>query len=130
MIKKQHPAKPIIFVPKTLAKGLEGLLGKAVSSIEFVQNYVQIRFDGPCLTAYTLPKVTNHGRDYCFGDDNYRDVLCATIGSKISGTSVDKDGVSISCDNGIGVNVSLQEADYIGPEALQFIDDHGNIWVA
>ena len=36
---------------------LSVLIGHQLSSVEFVQDYLQLRFDGPCLTAVTHPRV-------------------------------------------------------------------------
>jgi hypothetical protein len=41
---------------QTLADTLGKLLGHTLGSVEFVGDYVQLWFDGPCMTAYTLPK--------------------------------------------------------------------------
>jgi hypothetical protein len=38
--------------PKTFDDALKQLIGEQLSSIEFVQDYLQLRFDGPCLTVY------------------------------------------------------------------------------
>jgi hypothetical protein len=44
-------------MPHQVANPLELLEGTQLSSVEFVQDYVQLRFDGPTLTAVTPPRV-------------------------------------------------------------------------
>lgn len=41
--------------------------------VEFVQDYVQLRFDGPTLTAFVWPVVSFSGKAVHFGESRYRD---------------------------------------------------------
>src|SRR5690242_9135647 len=50
--------------------------GSQLSSVEFVQDYVQLRFDGPCLTAITWPVVTVGQQRFRLETPGYRDALC------------------------------------------------------
>ena len=42
----------------TFADALRHLVGLPMASVEFVQDYVQLHFDGPTMTAYTLPTMS------------------------------------------------------------------------
>jgi hypothetical protein len=74
---------------QTLAEALGTLVGHALSSVEFVADYVQLWFDGPCLTAYTPPVVTRESEVINLGQSGYRDILCAQIGCRVERTEVE-----------------------------------------
>ncbi len=114
----------------TLAEALGRLVGHALSSVEFVADYVQLWFDGPCLTAYTLPVVTRESEGISVGQSGYRDILCAQIGSRVERTEVDKQRVAIIFESGAAVSISLRDEDHRGPETLQFsLDPKDRTWV-
>lgn len=114
---------------QTLANALGELVGHVLSSVEFVEDYVQLRFDGPCLTAYTAPIVTWGSESLSLGQPGYRDALCRQIGCRVERAEVDDQQVSIVFESGAAVSISLREDDYRGPEALQFSLDADRIWV-
>jgi len=46
----------------SLVDALQVLIGEQLNSVEFVLDYVQLRFNGPCLSVYTnVQKVTRNG---------------------------------------------------------------------
>jgi hypothetical protein len=109
---------------------LSPIVGSQLSSVEFVQDYVQLRFDGPTLTAFTVPSIiTEHGR-YEWETPGYRDALCSLIGKLVRSTSVCTDQViRIEFEDASAVEVSLRPADYRGPEAAMFTNGPGETWV-
>ena len=115
---------------QTLADALQSLTGRALSSVEFVADYVQLRFDGPNLTAYTRPTVSWGDESYIWGQPGYRDAICRQIGCRVERTAVDNRQASILFEGGAAVLISLHDNDYRGPEALQFTLDKDRIWVA
>jgi hypothetical protein len=62
---------------------LKVLEGRQLSSVEFVQDYVQLHFDGLTLTAVTLPRVSSRSRLIEWGQPDYRDALCGRIGKLV-----------------------------------------------
>ena len=114
---------------QTLADALGNLAGHALSSVEFVADYVQLRFDGPTLTAYSAPTVSWGSESHVWGEPGYRDALCRQIGCRIERTAVDDQQVSIAFESGATVLISLRDDDYRGPEALQLLLDKDRIWV-
>jgi hypothetical protein len=117
-------------VKYTLADALQQLVGVELSSVEFVRDYVQLWFDGPCMTAYTWPTVASVSENLSHGQPGYRDALCMQIGRKVEKTEVDKRRVSVVFEGGVVVSISLLDDDYLGPEALQFrLDGKDRIWV-
>jgi len=114
---------------QALAQGLEKLTGEVLSSVEFVADYVQLRFNGPILSAYTHPTVTSGRETKVWGKPGYRDALCAQIDRRVERTDVTDERASIIYENGTVVSISLRDDDYRGSEALKFSLDDDNLWV-
>jgi hypothetical protein len=110
---------------RTLAEAVQLLEGEQLSSVEFVQDYVQLRFDGPCLTVYTIAQtVTRNNSFIAWGEPGYRDALCNPIAHKVKQTLVvDSERLSLTFDDDSVWSVSLLEGDYRGPEALMYRDN-------
>jgi hypothetical protein len=65
------------------ANPLAAIEGCRLSSVEFVQDYVQLRFDGPVLTAMAPVRVWTDGLCFEWGKQGYRDALCDRIGKSV-----------------------------------------------
>ena len=52
---------------------LQSIVGKQLSSVEFVQDYAQLRFDGPTLTAVTQPIVEVGSEAFRWSEPGFRD---------------------------------------------------------
>jgi hypothetical protein len=116
----------------TLAEAMEKIVGSALSSVTFVADYVQLDFDGPNLTAYTLPIVRLGSQHIQWEQPGYRDALCRQIGRRVERVRVDDQYVSVLFEDSATISISLLDEDYRGPEALQFqLDQKGpeRIWV-
>lgn len=108
------------------------LIDKGLSSIEFVRDYIQYRFDGPCLTAITDPFVIIEQKQYYQSDSGFCDILLGFIGLTVKKTSLRKSEIiSIHFPAGRSINISLQPEDSKGrsAEAVNFIDGFGGRWV-
>ena len=116
-------------INQTLADGLEKIVGEKLSSVEFVMDYVQFRFSGPVLSAFTQPTVTRGHETKTWGEAGYADALCKQIGRRVERTAVNDEHVSIAYENGTLVLISLRDDDYRGPEALKFSLDKDHVWV-
>jgi hypothetical protein len=100
---------------------LEKIVGEQLSSVEFVRDYVQLRFDGPTLTAFVLPTLKSPDRTIRFGDQGYRDELCARISHHVSAAYLrEGDAVIVEFDDGTEIRISLKPEDRVGPEAGHF----------
>jgi hypothetical protein len=62
----------------------ESIINEQLSSVEFVQDYLQLHFDGNTLTCYAWPVVILNGTHYTFKDNGYRDALCNLIALKVN----------------------------------------------
>lgn len=115
----------------TVSAGLLAeLVGMEMSSVTFVRDYVQLTFDGPCLTALTMPVVNHpHGRFY-HGNSGYRDALCNQIGHGIKAVEITSDRLALVFENEAHVVISLLDEDYVGPEAFNYTSLDGRFVVA
>ena len=57
----------------------KSIIGEQLSSVVFVQDYLQLHFDGNVLTCYSWPKIQILDVSFDFQDNGYRDALCAFI---------------------------------------------------
>jgi hypothetical protein len=106
---------------------LQRLVGEKLSSVTFVMDYVQLRFDGPLLTAYTGPDVTFGGKVFAWGKPGFRDALCERIGAIVRQAEVvNDDAIRLRFSDGGVISISLKSEDYVGPEAAQLTDSTGD----
>jgi len=61
----------------------KAIIGEQLSSVEFVQDYLQLHFDGNTLAFYEWPEINLQTLRYQVGDMNYRNALCKLISHKI-----------------------------------------------
>jgi len=112
----------------TICDGLACIIGEELSSVEFVRDYVQLRFDGPVLTVLTPPTMQVDGEVYPWARLGFRDALCAQIGHAVAHVSCYSDALAIEFNTGSVFRISLRDEDYTGPEALMFTAA-GKYWV-
>ena len=119
-----HQVDPIPEQPLSM------LIGRQLSSVEFVQDYLQLRFDGPCLTAITHPRVRVGQLWWEWGKPGYRDQLCDRIG-KVVTKAVISEGqeVRLVFDDGTCILISLSPDDYRAAEAVIFESGDQGSWV-
>jgi hypothetical protein len=100
---------------------LSAIEGQELSSVTFVQDYLQLEFNGPVLTLFIWPEVFRSEGSYAFGEPGYRDMLCGEIANTVSTTSWET-GVAIELEfeSGVIFRTSLRDEDYDGPEAGQY----------
>lgn len=108
-----------------MTKTPNDLVGRNLSSVEFVQDYLQLRFDGPCLTVNAPLTVEAGGSKVRFGSPGFCDVLCNEIGKAVTRVEVSpSDRLVIVLEGEATVAVSLREDEQVSPEAavLSFDD--------
>jgi len=101
------------------------LVGRQLSSVEFVRDYVQLRFDGPCLTALNLPSISRDSIVVRSGDSGFRDELCAQIGVEVAAVAISDEQLALTFNTSVTFSVSLRKEDYTGPEALNYAGTDG-----
>ena len=105
------------------------LIGEQLSAVTFVQDYLQLHFDGPCLTGYLFPVVRVAGDGFQLGESGYRDALCRLIGEAIENVVMQPDQeFCLVFVTGSSITFSLKEEDRNGPEAIMIQDANKETW--
>jgi len=100
---------------------IESIVGEQLSSVEFVKDYVQLRFDGPTVTAFVWPIVSFSGKAVRWGEPSYKDELCARIGHTVQTAALRKgEAVVVLFEDGGEISISLRLEDRVGSEAGHF----------
>lgn len=111
---------------------VKALLGEKVNSICFVEDYVELHFNGPYLRCLTAPIFTLYGEEFRFPDPGSREALCAFIGLEVTGAEVeDEVAIRLRFHSGDTLTVPLDQGSRIGPEAAHmrlFKDPVMYIW--
>jgi hypothetical protein len=115
--------------PVTLADALARIVGRSLSSVTFVADYVQFDFNGPRLTAFTMPTVSSGSNRIVLGEPGSLDALCKQIDRRVENVAIDDHHVSIRFEGNREVSISLLDKDYVGPEALTFSCDNEKVWI-
>ncbi len=103
---------------------VSALEGQELSTVEFVADYLRLRFDGPMLTFYAWPHVLLSDFSIAFGEPEYRNALCAQIGEMVSTAKLEElDSVTVEFESGTVIALSLREEDLDGPESGNYSED-------
>jgi hypothetical protein len=115
---------------QTEEKSLQMLIGEQLSAVTFVQDYLQLHFDGPCLTIFSHAVVMLGDKTFHEGKPGFRDALCNNIAKKVTEARVAYgDSISIRFADGSTIKISLKGEDYAGGEAVNF-DTRDSVWWA
>lgn len=105
--------------------------GRPLTSVEFVQDYVQLRFDGMTFTVNAPLSVSTAGSNYGMLSPLFADSLRDRIGQSVRRVSaIVDDRMSIEFDDGSAIEISLKPEDQVAPEAVVLTDDKGRtvVW--
>ena len=109
----------------------EKLIGEQLSSVEFIQDYLQLHFDGRNFIIYIWPKVSISEKNYCIDDIEYRNMLCKLISSTIIDiVYIESKKLKIVFDkyeSSISINLDNYNLDIIS-EIVIFNDTLDNSW--
>lgn len=109
---------------------LDDLIGRVLSAVVFVQDYLQLQFDGSVLTLLIWPVVESSAIKMFFGMPGYRDLLCERIGMSVTDAEVVADhALSVVLNDGSSITASLLPESYEGPEAAIYTAQDGRMWV-
>ncbi|HEY4358297.1 MAG TPA: hypothetical protein VGN16_21305 [Acidobacteriaceae bacterium] len=98
--------------------------GQELTAVEFISDYVRLRFDGPLLTFYAWPHVLLSDFSIAFGEPEYRNALCAQIGETVGKASLEEfEALTVEFESGTVIALSLREEDLDGPEAGSYSSD-------
>jgi hypothetical protein len=108
---------------------LVGIQGEHLSAVTFVQDYVQLQFDGPTITAITRPVVRAEGAEFEFDTPGYRDQLCSFITKIVRRATVWRgDRLQLDFGERSVILVSLRPENYRAAEAVIFRDERTTDW--
>ena len=97
---------------------ISAIEGEELKAVEFVEDYLQLRFGEPLLKLYDWPHVLLTDFSVAFGEPEYRNDLCAEIGETVSTAMLEEDdALTLEFENGIVFGLSLREEDVDGPES-------------
>lgn len=103
---------------------VSALEGQELTAVEFVADYLRLRFDGPMLTLYAFPHVLLADFSVAFGEPEYRNALCAQIGETVATAKLEElDALTVEFESGTVLALSLREEDQDGPEAGSYSED-------
>lgn len=98
--------------------------GQELTAVEFVADYVRLRFDGPLFTLYDWPHVLLAEFSIAYGEPEYRNALCAQIGETVAKAVLEEmESLTIEFESGTVLALSLREEDLDGPEAGNYSAD-------
>jgi hypothetical protein len=103
---------------------LSALEGQELTAVEFVQDYLRLRFDGPALTLYAWPHLLFAEFSLGFGEPEYRNGLCAQIGETVATASLEEmEALTVEFEGGAVIALSLREEELSGPQAGSYSED-------
>lgn len=107
---------------------IDSLSGDRLSSVEFVHEHVQLRFEEALLTLYVWPEIADaEGISIGFGQPSYRDALCSTIDEAVASADFNEgDALTIEFENGTVLALSLRDEDLDTPEVGSFTSADGD----
>ncbi len=114
--------KTLHTVDKILAdRGLPEIVNELLSSVEFVMDYVQLRFCGATLSALATPVIQEGHAVYRANDSGYRDALCRRIGGVVHQVELHEgQELAVHFIDDSPIRVSLRAEDRAGPESAIF----------
>jgi len=104
---------------------LDVLVQQQMGAVIFVQDYLQLDFDGYRLTLNVWPKVLLPVNTFGFNDSGYRDALCSLISKKIIAVSELATEIVLAFDEG---QISVDLSEDIGIEHMIFENTLTNAW--
>jgi hypothetical protein len=95
------------------------LEGEQLSAVTFVQDYLQLSFDGPCINVTNPLTIHTRTCTVTSWQPGFRDALCSQIGKVVSSANFEAGEALVLCftDNSV-LSISLRPSDYTSAEAI------------
>ena len=108
---------------------LDSLAGEHLTAVEFVEDFLQLRFGDALLVLFVWPDVADADAiSVAFGQPGYRDALCSTIGENVTEAEMnDGRSLTIEFENGTVFALSLRDEDLDTPEVGSFRSADGEV---
>lgn len=108
---------------------ISALVGEHLSSIEFVADYVQIRFNGPYLNAFTVPSIRVGNAEFHYKELGYLEALISCIDKVVSAANITANEINIDLQDHGRITISLRPEDLHGPEAAFLnVGSESEVW--
>ena len=115
--------------PREPAQPFDGILGEELSSVEFVADYVQLRFNSPPVNLYVWPRIHAGNAVLKRPTAGYVDALVGLIGDRLIAADEVLDlGLVLDFADGTRLAVPLDGTDAQGPEVAEFGGEPGGMW--
>ena len=100
---------------------VSAVIGEELVAVEFVQDFLQLRFETPLFVLYAWPHVLLPDFSVAYGEPEYRNALCSLIGEEVTEATLDE-GAALTLEfaNGIVLGLSLREEDIDVPVSGSF----------
>ncbi len=109
-------------------KHLDVLIGEQLGAVMFVQNYLQLDFDGRILTFQDWPKLFTLSGEFGFGDQGYRDELCSFIAKKVQRADESEAVIRIVFEDESSIRMDLLESRMGEGDRVIFNDTLDESW--
>ena len=109
---------------------LKELVGRQLTAVTFLWDYLQLQFDGPGLNVMNTIVVSSQEKAAKTGDDQFRNLLCGHIWEQVQAIEISVDEVSIEFVGGGRIAVLLGEEHYSGAEAIYYYGFRDGGWGA
>ncbi|MES2393073.1 MAG: hypothetical protein V4555_15610 [Acidobacteriota bacterium] len=107
---------------------ISAIEGQELTAVEFVSDYLRLRFEGPMLTLYAWPHVLLADFSVAYGEPEYRNAICAQIGETVAKASLEElDALTVELESGTVIALSLRGEDLDGPEAGSYSADGSGV---
>jgi hypothetical protein len=117
-------------MPEKDKQPLQSIIGKQLTAVTFVMDYIKLQFEHPVLTTITLPSLCVQGAKFTPETLGYRDALCERITEVVCGVSVvEGQEIRLEFTQGAVISISLKSEDAQGPEFAMFEVPPQELWV-
>jgi hypothetical protein len=98
---------------------LKQIEGEQFSSVTFVQDYLQLHFDGPTINVYNPLTIQNAKEKSSTGDNEFKNQLCNQIGKIVRQVLFqEREMLTILFEDDSSISISLDSKDYRCAEAI------------
>jgi hypothetical protein len=106
------------------------LIYNKLSSVEFVQDYIQLGFDGPTINVYNPITVKSDDVSITSWNNGFRDLLCGQINKVVGEIRFEPEhALKILFEDDSNIIVSLESDDYSSPEGIMANGFKDNNWL-
>jgi hypothetical protein len=103
---------------------IRAIVDQELTAVEFVEDYLRLRFEGPMLTLYAWPHLLLADFSIAYGEPEYRNALCAQIGEVVAKASLEElEALTVEFESGTVIALSLREEELSGPQAGSYSED-------